>query len=173
MRRGNTAMLAIGVSVLCVVFAVPTGAQATNDRPADRPPHFFLSPALSNLSGFTSDQICPAADPKLTFGPGETAVFNVFWDDTVEADLENDYLVSWAIVKPGGGLFPLWIDQPTSFPFLPPTEPGDPESFCTHLLVTIPGDVVLGTYEWGARVIKEDDGTLIQGVVNSFTVARP
>src|SRR5687768_8545758 len=63
--------------------------------------YLFYPDVLSDFSGFTSSggdpSFCFDATPRSSFTQGSSVKFNVFWNDTVEEDGLNEYLVAMAI----------------------------------------------------------------------------
>jgi hypothetical protein len=135
---------------------------------------FFFPDALSNFSGFTSrgsdpNIFCFDASPKTTFVRNEPMYFNVFWSDTVESDQVNLYKLTIA-VQVGGNLVPLY-ENDIRFDIAQP--PGTPLNFCFGYRTVVPPTAPSGTFPWGARVIKLQDSTRLQGKLNDITVQSP
>jgi hypothetical protein len=148
---------------------IETGARVDPDAE-----YLFYPTALSDFSGFTSSggdpSVCFDATPRTSFPQGSSVRFNVFWNDTVEEDALNEYQVVMAF-KLGLIRRAIFSRGPVSFPF-PNTAPGTPQRFCAYTTITLSPDAAVGTYAWGARVIKVSDGTKLQGVLNELTITE-
>lgn len=146
------------------------GEEMTDIRVNPKGGVFFSPEALSNPTGYTSAGSGSACFPKppvkTTFNRGESVWFNVYWQDTVEADRQNVYNVTMA-VQAGTLLVFLQddfdIDTGT-------TPPGTRLEFCVAAKRTIPSNAATGPHPWGARVIKLQDNTKFQQQLNTITI---
>jgi hypothetical protein len=136
--------------------------------------YLFYPDVLSDFSGFTSSggdpSFCFDATPRSSFTQGSSVKFNVFWNDTVEEDGLNEYLVAMAI-KLGVIRLEIFARDTVRFPF-PATPPGSAQTFCFSVPVTLNQDAPIGTFPWGSRVTKLADGTRLQGFLNSLTITE-
>jgi hypothetical protein len=136
--------------------------------------HLFYPDVLSDFAGFTSSggdpSSCFDATPRTSFTQGSSVKFNVFWNDTVEEDGLNEYLVAMA-VKLAAIRLEIIARDTVRFP-VPGTPPGAAVTFCSSATVTLTQDAPIGTFPWGARVTKVADGTKIQGFLNSLTITE-
>lgn len=154
------------------------GDAVADHRPLDDP-MFAMTENQSNLSGFTSDvttnptNYCFAGTPDTTFTENEVVAVNIFFDDTVEADQFNQYEVTWALRLRGTivpvGTFACDHD-------LSAYAPGEAVSLCCVVTEVVPASPlpipITITPDWGARVIKSENGFTVQGILGSATVTR-
>jgi hypothetical protein len=134
----------------------------------------LLSPSvLSELSGFTSDGtdpeiFCFDATPQGTFNQGDLVWFNVFWSDTAEEDLKNNYWVRVDVEAPDGSSL---IHLRHLARFKPRgVDPGAPIDLCFGFRITLAADAPQGTFPWRTKVTKFEDQTVIQGQLNDITI---
>jgi hypothetical protein len=134
------------------------------------------STGLANLRGFASSgdvsAACFNAVEKNTFRPGERIRFNLFWDDTVETDFNNEYNVTHGVLLPPGNPVILNMEDfsfdTSGFP------PGTPGEFCVFLDIgPIPSTAPsVSNIQWGGRVIKLEDNQQVIGIVDRFDITR-
>jgi hypothetical protein len=129
---------------------------------------FFFPEALSTLTGRTSatGACFPKPAVKTTFNRGESVWFNVYWLDTVEPDRQNVYNVTMAVQA--GTLLTFFqnnVDIETD-----PNPPGTQLEFCVRVQKIVPPNAAVGTFPWGARVIKLSDNTQLQGKLADIAV---
>jgi hypothetical protein len=136
--------------------------------------YLFYPDVLSDFAGFTSSgddpSSCFDATPRTSFTQGSSVKFNVFWNDTLEEDGLNEYLVAMAI-KLAAIRLEIFARDTVRFP-VPGTPPGSAVAFCTSVAVTLNQDAPIGTFPWGSRVTKVADGTRLQGFLNSLTITE-
>lgn len=168
------------VAVMAIGLAMAGGSTLAGDTlggTAIRPLPDPVFPVVehSNLAGFTSDVTTTPANacfdgvPDAAFHTGEAVAVNVFWEDTIEADLYNEYDVTWGARLPNGTLktatFACDYDVAGST-----LQPGDSATFCCYLVVNVPPIGQTVSLNWGARSVKIQGGVTLQSGLGSITV---
>lgn len=188
--RTPVRLAVLACSIVCLVVSpavmaqVPVddeiiGVAGTADRPVIQPPMFAMTEAQGNLSGITSDvtsdpgNVCFAAVPDVEFTENDVVAINVFFNDRVEDDRFNQYDVTWALRK-RGTIFPVGTfacDHDLSA-----YNPGEVVTLCCVVTEQIPPSPIpipiTINVEWGARVVKLQNGITGQGILGSATVSR-
>lgn len=158
------------VAALALIMVAPAFAQGTRTQVKPYTGELF-TPAVSNLFGATTNVTPPndtnwcfnATSADSTFSTGETAAFNIVWEDSASGS--TVYNVSWALQLPNGDLFPLFIDGACNFGTL---DPGD-YTFCCALFADAPAQSFDGP--WGGRVVAVSGGSgSAQGLLNTVDV---
>jgi hypothetical protein len=167
--------LLCGLCVVLMIGIIPFQAiaqQATTTAIEPRGDGLTSAEVLADLEGFTSagdsSNFCFNATPDGTFNAGESVKFNVFWSDTAEEDLQNNYLVR-VDVKSSDGASIILLRKMARYD-LAGQLPGAEFNFCFAITTTIPADAPQGTFPWSARVRKLADLTKIQGEVDDITI---
>ena len=131
--------------------------------------YLFFPDAISDFYGFSSDctAYCSDATPKTVFNWGDCLYFNAFWQDQGEADGINSYDITFAYKHPATGkLGILWQGIWDAGP----VAPGKTYTFCFASRSDLPSAAGRVNVDWGARVIKLENGQKVQGELGTISI---